>query len=285
MRVRYKLFPYPVLCSESDDYIKNAFEVTFEILKEINNIRFKFQVALDDSLLKKMLVEEQVELIYHIECAKTLYRQIHGTQKLEHDVIIEEKNLNGKVDICCFIVAKQNITAYCNDNFNKDYVGTHFEILKGNILGFYNLPRVDFTKNTEELAQIVSIFSVLRQESIEEGMAIELNGDKIKVCLGNEEFMQYKSFAKSSTYQAMLHAMLVFPALMYALDMIMKDGEEDYADYRWFKAIDRIMSASNMNLDKETIEQATSYKLAQKLLNLPINRALNNMKHGEDDIE
>lgn len=285
MRVKYKLFPYPIVCAELDDYKQNKFEVNFEIFKEINNIRFKFDTLLDDPLLKKMLKEEQVELIYHVECAKTLYRQIHGTQQLIDDVVIDEKYLNGNVDICCFIVAKKDIDAYSNNNFNEDYIGVSFEILKGNILGFYNLPRVNFTKNPEELAQISSIVSILRKEDIQDGMIIEIDSDKIKICLGNEEFIKYKNFAKSSIYQPMLHAMLIFPALMYALDMIMKEGEEEYQDYRWFKAIEKILSSSQLKLTKEVIEQMTSYKLAQKLLKLPINRALNNMKHGEDDVE
>ena len=285
MRVRYKLFPYPVLCLESDDYINNEFEVSFEIAKDINTIRFSFEVTLADAILKKLLQEEQVELLYHIECAKTLYRQIHATKEMNYNLAIEEKNLNGKVDICCFIVAKQDIGSYVNENFNEDYMGASFEILRGNILGFYNLPRVEFTKNVEELADVASIFSILRQENIEDGMSIELNGEKIKVWLGNEEFIQYKSFAKSAVYQPMIHAMIVFPTLMYALDMIMKDGEEEYSEYRWFKGIERMMGNSNMLLNKETIEQVSSYKLAQKLLNLPINRALKNMTHGGDDAE
>lgn len=285
MRVKYKLFPYPVLCSEIDDYKKNKFEVNFEIVKDIHQIRFQFQVLLEDDLLKEMLEENQVKLIYHIECAKTLYRQIHSTKYLGHEISVDEKQLNGKVDICCFIVAAQDLTSYCNDNFNEDYQGVSFEILKGNILGFYNLPRMDFTKNTEELSKISSIFSVIRKEGAEEGMEIELAGDKIKICLGNDAFMQYKNFAKLSDYQAMMHAMLIFPSLLYALDMIMKDGEEDYQEYRWFKAIEQMLSNSHISLNKETIEQMTSYRLAQKLLNSPVNRALSTMRHEEDELE
>lgn len=285
MRVRYKLFPYPVLCLESDDYINNQFEVSFEIAKDINTIRFAFKVALADNTLKEMIDEEIVELIYHIECAKTLYRQIHITKELKYNLAIEEKNLNGKVDICCFIVAKQDIEKYVNKNFNEDYMGASFEILRGNILGFYNLPRVEFTKNVEELADVASIFSILRQENIEDGISIELNGEKIKVWLDNDGFSQYKNFAKSALYQPMIHAMIIFPALMYALDMIMKDGEEEYSEYRWFKGIERMLENSNMQFNKETIEQVSSYKLAQKLLNLPINRALKNMTHEGEDME
>lgn len=285
MRVKYKLFPYPVLCLDTDDYKKNQFEVDFDIAKDIHQICFQFQVNLEDGLLKEMLEQEQVKLVYHIECPKTLYRQIHCTKNLQHEVSIDEKQLNGKVDICCFIVAAKDLVNYCNDNFNEDYQDVSFEILKGNILGFYNLPRMDFTKNTEELSKISSIFSVIRKEAAEEGMEIELTGDKIKVCLGNDAFMQYKNFAKTSDYQSMMHATLIFPSLLYALDMIMKDGEEDYQEYRWFKAIDQMLSASNKSLNKETIEQMTSYKLAQKLLNLPINRALSNMRHEGDELE
>ncbi len=280
MRVNNKLFPYPVLCSGIDNYKNNKFEVDLEVEKEINNIKFKCKVTIEDDKLKELLEEEKVEILYHIECSKTLYRDIYCTKQLIGEIFIEEKKLNGKVDICCFIVAKQNLEAYSNENFNEDYDGASFEILKGQILGFYNIPRIEFIKNVEELSQISSIFSVLKKQEFIDGMAIELNGDKIKVWLGENEFEQYRIFAK--THQALIHQMLVFPALMYALDMIMKDGEEEYEEYRWFKAIDRILVSSKMNLTKESIEQNTSYKLAQKLLNIAIHRAFKELNEVRD---
>lgn len=284
MRVQYKLFPYPVLCSDIDDYKSNKFQVQFDIKKDINKIIINFEAVIEDGKLKEMLKDKKTELVYHVECAKTLFRRVYKTSSLNYTVQIEEKNLNKKVDICCFIVAKYNINAYRNDNFNEDYEQNSFEIKRGNILGFYNLPRVEFTKNTEELAKVNSIFSILKRNDIHEnGMDIELNGEKIRIWLGNKEFDKYQNFAKSPVYQPMLHAILVLPALIYALDIISKDGKEEYEEYRWFKALEKKLEQSNIILDRETIERKTSYKLAQKLLNLPVNRALKNMTNEEEE--
>lgn len=284
MRVQYKLFPYPVLCSEIDDYKNNKFEIEFNVSRDINFIKFNFQLHMEDLKLKNMIERGCVEIVYHIECAKTLYRKLYKTNKITHEINVKEKNLNGKVDICCFLVAKISINAYANDNFNEDYDCKTFEIKRGNILAFYNLPRIEFTKNTEELARISSIFSIIRRDDVEEnGMDIELNSDKIKILLGNEEFSKYRDFAKSSKFQPMLHAMLVLPALIYAFDMILKDGEEEYESNRWFKGIVKTMSESGLKFTKEILEQETSYKLAQKLLNLPVNRALQNITNEEEE--
>lgn len=285
MRIKYKLFPYPVLSLYSDDYKNNNFIVIPEVEKNINEIKIKFILEMDDNDLIRMIKSGLVEIVYHIECAKTVYRKIFKTNKHNYDISINEKNLNGNVDICCFIIAKNQINDYSNLNFNDDYNNSKFFIQRGSILAFYNLPRIEFIKNIEELEKMSSVFSILmKNDNKENGMHIELNRNKIQIWLEKNEFEKYRVFANSLNYQAILHSMLIFPALMYAFDMIMNDGEDEYYEYRWFKAIEKVLEGSNIILSKISIEKYTSYKLAQKILNMPLNRAFDNMINEEEEL-
>lgn len=283
MRIRYKLFPYPVLCSDIDDYKSNKFDVEIDAVRDINNIKFTFNVNLDDLYIKEMLKKNKVEIVFHVECPKTFFRKIYKSNKLKHIIVIPENSLNGNVEICCFVLAKEDIFHYCNPNFNEDYENTSFSISKGNILAFNNLPKVEITKDTEELSKVSSIFSILRKDSKEsEGMEIDLNEEKIKIWLSTEQFVKYQEYAVSPVYQAILHAAIVLPTLIYVLDMISLQGENEFNELRWFKSINKILEKSNLKLNKDTIAQETSYKLAQKLLNLPINRAFESMEINEE---
>ena len=45
-------------------------------------------------------------------------------------------------------------------------------------------------------------------------------------------------------------------------------------ELRWFKSVSRTLKKNNMSLDQETLENIPSFELAQKSLDLPIDRAL-----------
>lgn len=272
MRVKYKLFPYPVLCEEIDDYKDNLFIVKPNITQDINKIIISFEITINDIQIKNMINNGQLDIAYHIECGKTLYRNLFIENKLSSSVYINKNDLNGNVDICCFIVAKKNINKYRNPNFNDDYSNNSFDILKGNIMGFYNIPRISIIKDPEELAKMSSIFSIVKKEDNKEKiMNINIDDDKIKIELGTKEFESYNKNAIN--YQDYCHSMLIMPALIYALDMILIDGDQ-YSDYRWYKALETTLSKANIVLNAETINNQGSYVLAQKLLNSPISRAL-----------
>lgn len=282
MRIKDKLFPYPVLCIYTDDYIDNKFDVDIKAQRDIHDIKISLNVSLNDKVLIDMIKNSAAEIVFHVECSKTFFRKIYISNNMKNVISIPEQNLNGNVEVCCFILAKKNINGYDNKNFSEDYKGITFDIKKGNILAYYNLPLINITKDTEELGKVSSIFSILRKDSKNEPMEFDLNGDKIKICLCTDEFNKYRECAGAQSYQPILHAIIILPALIYALDMISKNGVEEYFDYRWFKSIEKILQRDNLELNKDTIDEKVSFNLAQKLLNYPVNRALGVMNISEE---
>ena len=109
MDIRSKLYPYPVLSSANDDYTGSSFTFTPNISKGPREVVFDFALNLQDSTLQQLIGEGQAEFVIHIECPYTAFREIIRCSSESCSRHIVESRLNGKVSVCAFIVAKQDI--------------------------------------------------------------------------------------------------------------------------------------------------------------------------------
>ena len=56
MEIKKRLFPYPVLSEDSDDYIDSSFNVEAKMLdNNLNNIKLSFSMTLDNKGLKHLI--------------------------------------------------------------------------------------------------------------------------------------------------------------------------------------------------------------------------------------
>ena len=56
MDIRNRLFPYPVLCEDTDDYVEGDFYVETKLLEQnINNILVQFNMHLDNPGLQNLI--------------------------------------------------------------------------------------------------------------------------------------------------------------------------------------------------------------------------------------
>lgn len=287
MDIKSRFFPHPVLSKFSDDYISSSFSNEITLVREINDLIFSLKSTLDDTGLIKLIEEEKAEFVFHIECSQMFYREIVTTSMLETIFRIHEKSIQGKVNVCSFIIAKEDISMYFNDNFHEDYGDTKFSIAKGNILAMGNQVNFTITKDTEDLFKIPSIFSIIREDTDDNiGAKIDADRDKIKITLNNEDFSNYRILASRPDLQPSLHGMLIYPALIQVFERIKHSDIEEFEDRRWFKAINGKLKQGGLELNKEIIDLHGSDTLAQRLLGLPINRALNALVNiGEEEDE
>lgn len=287
MDIRNRFFPYPVLSSFSDDYKSTYFNNEISLVRELNDLVFTLKSNLDNSGLLNLINEEKAELIYHIECSQMFYRTIVRTSDIESVFRVEGKKLQGKVNVCSFIIAKEDIENYYNEDFHEDYGQIEFTILKGNFLAIGSQHNFTITKDTEDLFKVSSIFSIIRENTDENiGVKINPDGDKIKIILNNEDFSNYRILANRPDIQPSLHGMLIYPALVQILERIKFSDIEEIEDKRWYKAINGKLTQGGLELSAEVIELHGSDTLAQRLLGLPINRALKALVSvGEEDEE
>lgn len=285
MDIRYKLYPYPVLSAATDDYKDSRF--AFKVQQElgIREVILNISVELENEDLLELVHTDKAEFVIHIECPYTSYREALEFRETEYVRKIPEKNLNGKVSVCAFLVAKVNIKKCFNKDWNEVYKGLSFDFERGSILAIGGQYDLHVLKETENLAKVPSIFTICRSAADnEEEMKIDIDDHKIAITLSNEGFQNYKLLAAMPSFIPVLHSVLVLPALIYVFETLLREGTEDFETRRWFRVIEKTLKKDNIILDRDTLNNIPSYELAQKLLDLPIQKALSSMT-SEDDME
>lgn len=274
MDIRHRLYPYPVLSDMTNDYVNSSFCMQLEVSQGIKEICLLISLQLENKEIEQLIVDGKAEYVIHIECSYTSYRTVIKTDESEIRKRIPEHKLNGKVAVCAFIVAKKEILQYYNSSFNEDYGGMHFSLNRGNIIGIGGQINIEVTKEVEELSKIPSIFTICRcAADIDESMKFDITGEKIAITLCNRSFENYKLLSGVPTMIHVLHSMLIVPALIYTFEMLRKEGISEFEDLRWFKSIKRTLNKNNMTLNEALLDTIPSFELAQKSLDLPINRA------------
>ena len=289
MEIKYKLYPYPVLWNKNDDY-KMPSEFSAEIKTEENfkNTKLKIKFFLKDKEIEKLIRENKAEYVVHIEGTRTYFRDFISTRETEITYDLKDRDILGKLEINFFILAKQDIRGYRNDNFNEDYSSEAFNLKKGNIIAIADGYRFDIEKNDDELGKISSIFSICKKETVEQtGMTVDMSYEKIRIGLNITDYVNYSQLSQNPNKVDSVNSIIIFPALIYIFEQLKKDfTETDYTEYKWFRALENIFKKNGQELNKELLENEISIDLAQRVLNYPIERAFNaltNEDEGDDE--
>lgn len=286
MDIKNKLYPYPVLAAGADDFVNSSFSFETTVSRGIREIKFTFAMKLSNEEILAMIEQGEAEYLIHIECPVTGYRVIVKSDTSFLKKSISEKKLNGRVSICAFIVAKRDIPAYINKDFNAEYEGIAFPVDRGGILAIGGQYHLDVLKDTEELARISSVFTICKYAAnTDESMRIDMDQEKIAISLSDESFQNYKLLSVNPSLFPVLHSMIIVPALIYVFETMRREGIEEYEDRRWFAAVAKTLKKYGMSLDETTLSNMDSYDLAQKLLDVPIDKALDAIAMLDDNGE
>lgn len=286
MDIRRRLYPYPVLSDFTDDYINSSFGMEVLVEKGIREINFNVSLKLVNDEMQQMINEGTMEYVVHIECPQTCYRTIIKTNIPEIKKNIPESRVNGRITVCSFIVAKKDIQNFSSNFFNEDYSGISFTLHKGNIAAIGGQVNIDIIKDTEELSKVPSIFTICRSaEDTDEHMKIDINNDKITIILCSKSFSEYKILSAMPSMLPVLHSILIVPTLIYVFETLKKDGFNDFKELRWFRSVERTLKKNGFILNEELLNSNPSYELAQKTLDMPINRAFDSLITQDADYE
>ena len=285
MEIKYKLYPYPVLWDKNDDYKKpSKFSVEVDPKEDFKNIKLKINFLLKDKEIEKLIKENKAEYVVHIEGTSTYFREIISTKETEINYVLKDRDILGRLQVNFFILAKQDIKDYRNDNFNEDYSSETFNLKKGNIIAIADGYRFDIEKNDDELGKISSIFSICKKETVEQtGMTIDMGYEKIRIGLNITDYVNYSQLSQNPNKVDSVNSIIIFPALIYIFEQLKKDfTETDYTEYKWFRALENIFKKNGQELNKELLENEISIDLAQRVLNYPIERAFNSLTNEDE---
>ena len=190
MRVGKRLFPYPVLNNNKQysQYKNSTLSLEYnEVITDEYLILDNIRCNIDCNYMKALLNEGFAEAVCIVECPQTMLRKHYILTDDMNDIKIPLMDINGKVDISLFIVAKRDIANYkCND-FLDDYSDYDFFVEKNDIIGIDDgyTSRIEF--NEKESSEKSSIFLVIKDTNItDKTMRVELADEKIIISLPQE---------------------------------------------------------------------------------------------------
>ncbi len=280
MKVRNKMYPYPVLSSYADDYVGSKFDVNSSFSMDGYDLKLDFSVELENNQLMDLLEDGSAIIVYHIENSLAGFRNVYETDSLNHSIKIPIRRVKDRVEICSFIIAKKNISNYTNNSFNPDYgKGVSFDIEKGCVLAVANPFELNVPKIQEELKDRNSFISIIGKDDIS---ALQVNLDKkekLVIYLPMETYKSYRPMSNNPAIKQILVSAIIIPALIYTFEYLKNLAKEDDANFNsrleefdWLKALQTILSKRPFEEKdfKSWIKNADSLVWSQKLLNTPI---------------
>ena len=291
MEIKTRIYPYPILAYYAHDFKDGS---VFEVnpIPEIDGFRQKVTLTatLTNSDLQQMLDTGKAEMIYHLECAQTGYRGILPATGITTTYEIPEVKVSGRLQICPFIIAKEDIPKYTNSDFEEDLQGMFFSIEQGNILALAKQINVKVKKKTDDLRNLPSIINiVLNADAKEDYMIVNYDGNLINVMLPDEEWNRVETLANNPKLASVFNCMIAVPTISYVLSKLQKMTPSERQNFDddnkiWYDCIKRSL-LKNFNIDVEgnDFENMDSFKLAQQLVNGPLNDALKALATGGDE--
>ena len=242
MNITNRLFTYPVLSDEKDDFINSIFHVDYEqSMQGVNSLKLVFDITMNCEDLERLIIDGKADYVIHLECSTTAYREvIHSVSKhIEH--VIPIGRINGSFDAVAFIILKKNIKNYYCSDWVEDFSDPIPNLTVGTILAYQNLSSLDITKDYEEFTNAGSIFSIYKRVTEEDCPAeINLDSTKIRIGLGTKDYDVYAVYSGKTELQSLFHSMLILPALVYVFEELKQEGgEETYHNKEWFLALEK----------------------------------------------
>lgn len=262
----------------SDDYKLGSYEVNIDLTKEGYNIKAHFLAILTSTSLKNLIQQGKAKYVYHMECSQTGFRHVLITDKVDDCYLLSNKLIRGKLQICPFVVAVEDIPAYSSQEFHSDYQGQAFSIETGCVMAVGRMVTADISKDIDDLANMPSIFSIIRNaDATCKQMLVDYSGRKIVIKLPLDDYYSYKSLNNTPQAQPILNALTIVPALTYVLSDIKNlsiEERKENQDNLWYRTIKKaLLSQFDCDIENTDFNYRNTLELAQALINDPISDA------------
>ena len=279
MEIKNRLFPYPVLCVENDDYTNCSFDVKTKVKEDINDIILDFDILLENNEELRWLIRDgYAKVVIHIECSSTAFRTIVAPVGNKKTVRIPKSRINNVINLLGVIVADRDIIGFKSKLLNEDY-DEEINFNRGSILAYRNLPKIYVSKNYEELAGDNSFFTVIKRMDIEDVESLpviyDITDSKIKILVSEKTYDEYIKYHANIIMQPLLNTLLLMPAIAYMVDELRNcDDIEQIKPLYWFQQINKSYKMQGKDFINDIINSDLScVEIAQSMLQMPIEKA------------
>ncbi|WCJ58253.1 hypothetical protein NXS98_11000 [Fontisphaera persica] len=269
MKLSQRSYPHPVV-GNRDDVPNVAFQAAVEMSSDKQYYYIKLEIKCSSVTINQMLINEEAKYVLHVECSNTLFRKAFMFSKSQHRISIPADCLYNTVEVNVFVCSCIDNSGYSVEGAHQEYEDATFQIRLGDILAVAEGYEFNIEDSFDSTRRIGSIMQI--EEAREEGdlpMRVDFNADKIRIILSKSDFGDYKLLKAQEGVSSALTATIVLPALVEALHCCKAEeaGQRDDS-LRWMRLLRKRITL--LNLESET----DNLVLAQKLLELPLRRAL-----------
>ena len=291
MQIKPRSYPHPVLSHFGDDILNSVFMPVVKVKGAKNAYVFEAVFKTNNEDLLQMVEQKKAQYAVHVECNQTRYRNIFTANTANFSFEIPAGMLDGRVEVCSFILASKPLDKYKNSEFHPDYAKLAFRVRRGDTLAVGHDHEFPADKKNDPLRKVSSIFSIVKNDDPEAtGMDIDLGGSKIRVALSAPNFDAYTFLRQSQALHPVLSATVIVPALVDVIEKIRRASMENalgqFADRRWFMVLSRKLGEININPEDPDSFVDSSLKIAHVLLGQPVSASLEGLKSMiEEDVE
>lgn len=270
--------PYPVLGINDDVFplLESDCIVMDDPVKTASEYQFRFSLNQKNSEIEGLIASQKAEYVCEVSCRNTFLRRCFHSSLPKFYINLSRREVNGRINFNCFIIAKEPIKNYCNKEFNEDYTGFSFDLEEGDLLVMF--PQAFYNTNIkfDKLFAAGSFMQIVEASKDVERTWFNLDNDRILIELPHMLFEQYQRIGNA--FPEVIHSSLVHNALVYALTNL-----PDYVDSEklWSDSLIQRMQDEELkqfNIDDLRTDMSQVYKLADTLLQDPYKRLLDSLE-------
>ncbi len=267
MRTTLRTYAHPVL-GNSDDF-SSQFDVAYgiEVSKDKSDWIIGLKIAMGNKRLQELIDTCQAAYHLEVECGNTFYRQSFDTNEQTAQFTIPTTRLRGRVQLDTFIVAFQSIEEYKPADAHEDYGISSYKISTGDILGVGG--SWSFVADTEFdplRASASSFIKIERGPKPKGNIEAQHGASEIIIRLPQEDYDRFQEVAGQKLVEDILHAAIVFPVLVEAVQFAQNKRGNDYND--------RLLAI----LEQRGLMKEDPFIVAQQILQQPVSRALSKLQ-------
>lgn len=277
MRIKNRLYPYPVLRPSTGDYLRSTFKCTITPQISATECKFLFEMVCTNKTILQMIEAGKATYAVHVECKYTYYRTLKCAPAAKFGIVLESGSVDRALEICPVIIVTEDIVGYTSNDLDDVYVGENIVIKSGNPIAIGDQATIMITKERDNLKKLSSPFCILPYPDTPEQPAQKYasinfsDNDQLIIYLPRDDYAILSRVQDSKNLDT-IHAAMYFPSLIEALDYMKNDASEEDQEKRWYIALNS--KAVDKGLGEIKGNQYSAFELAQILFDYPLTRWL-----------
>ena len=264
-----KLYPYPVLRPQSEDYPLAEFQVTMKVerVEQTTALTVEAEFMLSDPDLLSLVEQDRACYVLQIRAPQTYFRSALYDTKSHITKDFSQGLIAGRTEFSPYLVATDHIREFRASGWHSDYAEMSFGIEPGMVLAVDQ--HEEYTIDTAEEAPLGSIFQLFENSRLSGDLwRIDHGSDRVTIEMSPQDHARFTAARESVNNRpdaAYIMNSVYLPALIWVLQEGDNDSEE-FNDKRWFRSLNARLESRNL---PKIGEKSNRLVDAQTLLEYP----------------